>query len=60
MGVAGMGRRRGAAGLIKYTEPQTIATTRVMNLGGPRGVPPKLWSKVMPPFVKAMQWLPGR
>ncbi|MGW4580807.1 succinic semialdehyde dehydrogenase [Rhodococcus aetherivorans] len=60
MGISGMGRRHGAEGLIKYTEPQTIATTRVMNLGGPRGVPPKLWSKVMPPFVKAMQWLPGR
>lgn len=39
MGVSGVGRRHGAEGLIKYTEPQTVATTRVMNLGGPRGLP---------------------
>ena len=60
MGVSGMGRRHGAEGLVKYTEPQTIATTRILNLGGPRGLPPKLWAKVMPPFVKALQYLPGR
>ena len=60
MGVSGMGRRHGPEGLVKYTEPQTIATTRILNLGGPRGLPPKVWAKVMPPFVKALQWLPGR
>lgn len=60
MGVSGMGRRHGPEGLVKYTEPQTIATTRILNLGGPRGLPPKLWAKVMPPFVKALQYLPGR
>ncbi|MEV0947062.1 succinic semialdehyde dehydrogenase [Rhodococcus sp. NPDC049939] len=60
MGVSGVGRRHGDDGLLKYTEPQTVATTRVLNLGGPRGLPPKLWAKIMPPFVKAMQWLPGR
>ena len=60
MGVSGMGRRHGPEGLIKYTEPQTIATTRILNLGGPRGLPPKLWAKIMPPFVKALQYIPGR
>ncbi len=60
MGVSGMGRRHGADGLLKYTEPQTIATTRMLNLGGPRGLPPKLWAKVMPPFIKGLKYLPGR
>ncbi|MFD7008843.1 succinic semialdehyde dehydrogenase [Rhodococcus jostii] len=60
MGVSGVGRRHGDDGLIKYTEPQTIATTRILNLGGPRGLSPKVWAKIMPPFVKALQWIPGR
>ncbi|MBN3513151.1 succinate-semialdehyde dehydrogenase (NADP(+)) [Mycolicibacterium septicum] len=60
MGISGVGRRHGPEGLTKYTEPQTIATTRILNLGGPRGVPPKLWAKILPPVVKALQWIPGR
>ncbi|SNT26455.1 succinic semialdehyde dehydrogenase [Rhodococcoides kyotonense] len=60
MGVSGVGRRHGADGLLKYTESQTIATTRLLNLGGPRGLSPKLWAKIMPPFVKALKYLPGR
>ncbi|TQC48738.1 succinate-semialdehyde dehydrogenase (NADP(+)) [Rhodococcus sp. WS4] len=60
MGVSGVGRRHGEDGLLKYTEPQTIATTRILNLGGPRGLSPKVWAKIMPPFVKALQWIPGR
>ncbi len=60
MGVSGMGRRHGPEGLLKYTESQTVATTRLLNLGGPRGVSPKLWAKIMPPFVKALQYIPGR
>ncbi|GAA3158943.1 succinic semialdehyde dehydrogenase [Rhodococcus baikonurensis] len=60
MGVSGVGRRHGAEGLIKYTEPQTVATTRVMNLGGPRGLPAKVWAKLMPHAIKIMSWVPGR
>ncbi len=53
MGTSGVGRRHGPEGLTKYTEPQTIATTRILNLGGPRGVPQKLWANILPLFVKA-------
>lgn len=60
MGVSGVGRRHGPDGMLKYTESQTIATTRVLNLGGPRGLPPKLWAKALAPFIKVMQYLPGR
>ena len=60
MGISGVGRRHGADGLLKYTESQTVATTRILNLGGPRGLPPKLWNKIIPPFIRSLQWLPGR
>lgn len=35
MGVSGMGRRHGVGGLTKYTEAQTIARQRLMNLAPP-------------------------
>ncbi|TQF74741.1 succinate-semialdehyde dehydrogenase (NADP(+)) [Rhodococcus spelaei] len=60
MGVSGVGRRHGPGGLTKYTESQTVATTRILNLGGPKGLPPKIWAKVLAPFIKTMQYLPGR
>ncbi len=60
MGVSGVGRRHGAEGLLKYTESQTVAVTRVLNLDGPRGLPRQVWAKMLPPLVKAMGWLPGR
>ncbi|MGU3437387.1 succinic semialdehyde dehydrogenase [Actinomycetes bacterium M1A6_2h] len=59
MGMSGVGRRHGADGLLKYTESQTVSTTRFINLGA-RRIPPKLWAQVMPRFVKAMKYLPGR
>lgn len=33
MGDSGLGRRHGAEGLLKYTEPQTVATQRLLSLG---------------------------
>ncbi|RVW02105.1 succinic semialdehyde dehydrogenase [Rhodococcus xishaensis] len=60
MGASGVGRRHGAEGLLKYTEAQTVATTRLFNLGGPRWVPAKVWAKILPPFVKGMKYLPKR
>lgn len=35
MGDSGIGRRHGAVGLLKYTESQTIARQRLMNLAPP-------------------------
>ncbi|WP_407443074.1 succinic semialdehyde dehydrogenase [Rhodococcus sp. (in: high G+C Gram-positive bacteria)] len=60
VGISGVGRRHGAEGLLKYTESQTVAVTRVLNLDGPRGLPRQVWAKMLPPLVKAMAWLPGR
>jgi succinate-semialdehyde dehydrogenase/glutarate-semialdehyde dehydrogenase len=60
MGLSGMGRRHGPEGLLKYTEAQTIATARVLNLDPPFGIPPTLWQKSLLPMVQAVMRLPGR
>lgn len=56
---SGVGRRHGAEGLLKYTEAQTIATARVLNLDPPLGIPQKLWQKSLFPVVRALMRIPG-
>lgn len=60
MGVSGVGRRHGPEGLLKYTESQTIATARVLNLDPPFGMPAVLWQKSLLPLVRTVMMLPGR
>ncbi|MFM9377226.1 succinic semialdehyde dehydrogenase [Gordonia sp. VNK21] len=60
MGISGVGRRHGDEGLVKYTEPQTIASQRFIGLDGMRGVPRDLYLKVTPLAIKALKYLPGR
>ncbi|MBU3749220.1 MAG: succinate-semialdehyde dehydrogenase (NADP(+)) [Mycobacterium sp.] len=60
MGASGVGRRHGPEGLLKYTEPQTIATARVLNLDPPFGIPATLWQKSLFPIVQTVMKLPGR
>src|SRR3954469_3719431 len=44
---SGVGRRHGAEGIRKYTEPQTVSVQRVMPIAPPRHVPPKVWSNAI-------------
>jgi succinate-semialdehyde dehydrogenase/glutarate-semialdehyde dehydrogenase len=60
MGLSGVGRRHGPEGLLKYTEAQTIATARVLNLDPPFGMPPTVWQKSLLPIVQTVMKLPGR
>lgn len=60
MGASGMGRRHGPEGLLKYTESQTIATARVLNLDPPFGMPSAMWQKSLLPIVRTVMKLPGR
>lgn len=60
MGTSGLGRRHGPEGLLKYTEPQTIATTHGLNLDAPFGLSNAAWQKILAPMVKLVQQLPGR
>ena len=56
MGISGLGRRHGVAGLMKYTQSQSIATARVRSLRAPDGFDGQRWGEVL---VKAVS-LRGR
>ena len=60
MGLSGVGRRHGPEGLLKYTESQTIATARVLNLDPPFGMSSAWWQKALLPMVRTVMMLPGR
>lgn len=47
MGESGMGRRHGSHGLLKYTEPQTVAVQRLHPIAPPRGMGNKGYADVM-------------
>ncbi|TSE01481.1 succinate-semialdehyde dehydrogenase (NADP(+)) [Skermania sp. ID1734] len=55
MGDSGLGRRHGSEGLLKYTEPQTIARQRLIGFTPPRGVPYPVWAKTMTTALKVMK-----
>ena len=56
---SGVGRRHGAEGIRKYTEPQTVSVQRVMPIAPPRRVPPKLWSDAIVLGLKLLRRIPG-
>ena len=60
MKASGVGRRHGADGILKYTEPQTISTARLLNLDPPLGISAPLWQKALTPLMRVVQGLPGR
>ncbi|MCL2470968.1 MAG: succinic semialdehyde dehydrogenase [Propionibacteriaceae bacterium] len=47
MGESGLGRRHGAEGILKYTEPQSIAIQRLALIGPPGGVSRSAYARVM-------------
>jgi len=54
---SGMGCRHGAEGILKYTEPQTIAVQKVMPLSLPPGEGGKTWARLLTKLVKLMRWI---
>ncbi|QKT05812.1 succinate-semialdehyde dehydrogenase (NADP(+)) [Gordonia sp. X0973] len=60
MGISGVGRRHGEEGLLKYTEPQTVAEQRFIGIDGMRGVPQNVFLKLTPKAMEALKYLPGR
>ncbi|MFT4044678.1 MAG: succinic semialdehyde dehydrogenase [Gordonia sp. (in: high G+C Gram-positive bacteria)] len=60
MGISGVGRRHGAEGLLKYTEPQTIAEQRFLGIDKAPGVPTSIYRAVTPLAVRGLRYLPGR
>ncbi|WP_182355056.1 succinic semialdehyde dehydrogenase [Flaviflexus huanghaiensis] len=53
MKASGIGRRHGDTGLLKYTEPQTVATSLVHPIQVPPLIGERGWSRIMRTFVKA-------
>ena len=60
MGISGVGRRHGAEGLLKYTEPQTIAEQRFLGIDRAPFVPQHIYRAITPTAVRALKYLPGR
>lgn len=54
-GVSGIGRRHGADGLLKYTEPQTISTQLLMGWGVPPLLNDRIWAETLVAFVRGLK-----
>jgi succinate-semialdehyde dehydrogenase/glutarate-semialdehyde dehydrogenase len=56
---SGLGRRHGRDGILKYTEPQTVALQRGLPLAAPPGVGEEGYSRLMSQTLKLLRWIPG-
>jgi succinate-semialdehyde dehydrogenase/glutarate-semialdehyde dehydrogenase len=56
---SGLGRRHGAMGILKYTDEQTIAVQRVMQIAAPRGVGQKTYAVAMTTGLRLLRRMPG-
>ena len=57
MGDSGVGRRHGVEGLLKYTEPQTVAHQRFLGFGAPFGWSDERWGETLAWAVGALKRL---
>jgi succinate-semialdehyde dehydrogenase/glutarate-semialdehyde dehydrogenase len=56
---SGLGRRHGAEGILKYTEPQTVSVQRGLPLAAPSGVDEENYSDLMSGALRILRWIPG-
>jgi succinate-semialdehyde dehydrogenase / glutarate-semialdehyde dehydrogenase len=54
---SGLGRRHGVEGLLRVTEPQTIATQRLLGFGRQFGLGHEGWIRALTTIVRAMKVL---
>lgn len=57
MGESGIGRRHGAEGILKYTEPQTVAQQRLLPLAPSLGMTDETYSKALTGSLRAFKRL---
>lgn len=57
MGESGIGRRHGAAGLLKYTEAQTVAHQRLLPIAPPPGVSNETFARAMTVGIRVLNKL---
>jgi succinate-semialdehyde dehydrogenase/glutarate-semialdehyde dehydrogenase len=55
MGDSGLGRRHGADGILKYTEPQTIAHQRIQGFYPPSGISSETWATLLTGALKVLK-----
>ncbi|MEV7949450.1 succinic semialdehyde dehydrogenase [Streptomyces rubiginosohelvolus] len=55
MGDSGLGRRHGADGILKYTEPQTVAHQRLQGFYPPSRISPETWADLLTGALKVMK-----
>lgn len=58
MGTSGVGRRQGREGVLRFTEPQAVATQRFISLGGLPGMSRERWSQTMVTMLRLLRWTP--
>jgi acyl-CoA reductase-like NAD-dependent aldehyde dehydrogenase len=56
---SGFGRRHGAEGILKYTEPQTVAVQRWLPLAPPRFLAERTYGRWMPRLLRVLRHIPG-
>lgn len=56
---SGLGRRHGAAGILRYVETQTVATQRFLPMAAPDGVEEDRYSRFMTEALKVIKKIPG-
>ena len=56
---SGIGRRHGAAGILRYVETQTVAAQRLIPIAAPEGVEEESYSRMMTGALKALKKIPG-
>ncbi|MFD6451461.1 succinic semialdehyde dehydrogenase [Nocardia sp. NPDC055165] len=60
MGDSGLGRRHGADGMLKYTEPQTIAYQRLLGFDAPAGLSRSAWATTLTTVLAGMKKVGAR
>jgi succinate-semialdehyde dehydrogenase/glutarate-semialdehyde dehydrogenase len=56
---SGLGRRHGAEGIHKYTEPQTVAVQRGLPLAAPAGVSDGVFRRTLTATLRTLKRIPG-
>jgi len=54
-GDSGLGRRHGVAGILQYTESQTIAIQRALGFGAPFGLSDQTWGELLTRSLSVMK-----
>jgi succinate-semialdehyde dehydrogenase/glutarate-semialdehyde dehydrogenase len=52
---SGLRPRHGAEGILKFTEPQTVAVQRLLPIGPPRGMKPQTYARVMTRLLRLLR-----